>query len=238
MMDIRLQAVTLSRADRTFHFDTLIARGTITALAGASGSGKSTLMSLIAGFDRPQTGKILFDGVDRTTAHPSERPVSLVFQENNLFTHLDLGTNIALGIRPDLRLSNAEKAAVSEALNRTGLGGFETRMPGTLSGGERQRAAFARALVRKRPCLLLDEPFAALDPALRLDMGRLLLDLQRETGVTVLLVTHLPEDVERLAHHVIFLKDGEILADETSEAFLARQEPPEIRNFLGNQPSP
>ncbi len=235
-MDIRLQKVELSRAGKAFCFDTLIRGGMITALAGASGSGKSTLMSLIAGFDRPQNGHILFDGIDFTRAHPSERPVSLVFQENNLFAHLDLRTNIGLGIRPDLRLGTAEKAAVSHALERTGLGGFENRLPGTLSGGERQRAAFARALVRKRPCLLLDEPFAALDPALRIEMGRLLLDLQQETGVTVLLVTHLPDDVERLASEVIFLKDGEILADETTGAFLARQEPQEIRNFLGNRP--
>lgn len=238
MIEIRLDQVELSRAGKRFRFDTIIERGAITALAGASGSGKSTLLNLIAGFDRPQRGRILFDGADLTDTHPSERPVSLVFQDNNLFSHLDLFTNVALGVRPDVRLDPAEIAAVSSALARTGLDGFEQRLPGTLSGGERQRAAFARALVRKRPCLLLDEPFAALDPALRLEMGGLLLDLQRETGITVLIVTHLPDDLQRLAGRVIFLDEGEILADEACKTFLAREEPPEIRNFLGNRPLP
>ena len=186
MTAIRLENVALTLGDKHFFFDTEIASGAITAVTGASGSGKSTLLNLIAGFETPDKafpgkmgtgfpfgnatkssmGRILVDGKDISRLHPAERPVSLVFQDNNLFGHLDLLTNIGLGISPSLKLSAADRDRISAALTRVGLGGFEKRLPPTLSGGERQRAAFARALVRNRPLLLLDEPFAALHPGL------------------------------------------------------------------------
>lgn len=256
MTAIRLENVALTLGDKHFFFDTEIASGAITAVTGASGSGKSTLLNLIAGFETPDKafpgkmgtgfpfgnatknsmGRILVDGKDISRLHPAERPVSLVFQDNNLFGHLDLLTNIGLGISPSLKLSAADRDRISAALTRVGLGGFEKRLPPTLSGGERQRAAFARALVRNRPLLLLDEPFAALDPGLRGAMAALLCDLHRESGNTVLIVTHDPDEVARLADHALFIEDGRILVAAPVAEFLQRRDSPGLAAFLGANP--
>ncbi len=233
MTTIRLENVMLTLGDKHFHFDTEIAGGAITAITGASGSGKSTLLNLIAGFEAPASGRIIVDGKDISRLHPAERPVSLIFQDNNLFGHLDLFTNIGLGISPSLKLSAADRQAISAALTRVGLAGFEKRLPPTLSGGERQRAAFARALVRNRPLLLLDEPFAALDPGLRGAMAALLVDLHRESGNTILIVTHDPDEVARLADHALFIEDGHILVHAPTAVFLQRRDNPGLAAFLG-----
>jgi thiamine transport system ATP-binding protein len=151
-------------------FDCAIPDGSFVAVMGPSGSGKSTLFSLIAGFETPLSGQIHVGSVDITHLAPAERPLSIVFQDNNLFAHLDVSTNIALGLDPMRRPGPAERRVIGEALRRVGLAGFENRRPASLSGGERQRVALARALVRQRPVLLLDEPFAALGPGLRVEM--------------------------------------------------------------------
>jgi thiamine transport system ATP-binding protein len=208
---IKLADVRLMLGSQRFHFDCGIDEGRITAVTGPSGSGKSTLLNLVAGFETPDSGRVLFSGKDMTALHPGKRPLSLVFQDNNLFAHLDLFTNIGLGIHPALKLAPEDRRAVSDALDRVGLGGYERRKPGTLSGGERQRAAFARALVRRRPLLLLDEPFASLDPDLRLSMSELLLDLHRENGNTILIVTHDRDEVERLADCLLHVDKGTVL---------------------------
>ncbi len=232
MADVVLEKVGLTLGDRQFDFDAALPGGAVIAITGPSGSGKSTLLNLIAGFETPDTGKVLLMGEDCTRKHPSERPVSLIFQDNNLFAHLDLQTNIGLGISPSMKLSATDRDAISKALERVGLAGFEKRLPGTLSGGERQRAAFARALVRQKPLLLMDEPFAALDPGLRLTMASLLLDLHRETGNTVLIVTHDPDEVRRLADHAVFIDHGRILLSAPAREFLDRRDIPPLVEFV------
>lgn len=229
-----LDKVTLRLGAADFHFDCAIAQGAITAIAGPSGSGKSTLLNLIAGFEQPDSGRVLIAGEDVSRLSPADRPVSLVFQDNNLFAHLDLFTNVGLGIDPALRLKPADRQAVSQALSRVGLGGMEKRLPATLSGGERQRAAFARALVRRKPVMLLDEPFAALDPGLRTAMADLLLELHRETGQTIVIVSHDPQEVERLASDVLFLEGGRIVLSAPKAAFLATKDPASLAEFLGH----
>ncbi|SME98362.1 thiamine transport system ATP-binding protein [Xaviernesmea oryzae] len=229
---IVLEKVELRLGTRDFRFDCALPAGAVTAVTGPSGSGKSTLLNLVAGFETPDRGRVVIAGDDATDKHPSERPVSLIFQDNNLFTHLDLFTNVGLGISPSLKLSAEDWKAISEALVRVGLGGFDKRMPGTLSGGERQRAAFARTLVRRKPVLLMDEPFAALDPGLRLSMANLLLDLHRETRNTVLIVTHDPDEVGRLAEHAVFIDHGRILLQAPAKEFLGRRDIPAIADFL------
>ena len=215
---IRLEKTALQLGTKRFSFDIAMTDGAITAVTGPSGSGKSTLLNLIAGFEIPESGRILIAGEDVTHAHPSKRPISLVFQDNNLFAHLDLVTNIGLGVDPSLKLSREDRARISQSLERVGLAGFETRKPGTLSGGERQRAAFARVLVRKRPVLLMDEPFAALDPELRSSMASLLLDLHRETGNTVVIVSHDRAEVQKLADVVVAVDDGTIVNSAANTA--------------------
>jgi thiamine transport system ATP-binding protein len=219
---IVLRNVALQLGTADFRFDCTIPRGAITAIAGPSGAGKSTLLNLIAGFEQPVSGHILMEGRDYTVAHPAERPLSLVFQDHNLFAHLDIFTNVGLGVDPALRLTREQRARVQDALSRVGLAGFDKRMPGSLSGGEKQRAAFARALVRQKPILLLDEPFASLDPDLRNQMSDLLLELHRETRNTVVMVTHHRGDIRSIADHVLLVERGRIAADAPADDFLAR----------------
>lgn len=231
---IVLDGVTLRLGEAAFDFDCGIGAGRITAVAGPSGSGKSTLLNLIAGFERPDSGRVLIAGEDVSGLAPGRRPVSLVFQDNNLFAHLDVFTNVGLGIDPAMRLSATDREAVSTALSRVGLAGYEKRKPATLSGGERQRAAFARALVRRKPVMLLDEPFAALDPGLRSSMADLLVDLHRETGATIVIVSHDPDEVARLAEDVLFLDRGRIVFAGPHAAFAERVDIDVIGRFLGH----
>lgn len=219
---IVLDKVALNLGTADFDFDCRIEPGAITAIAGPSGAGKSTLLNLIAGFERPQSGRIFIAGTEQTASHPSERPVSVVFQDHNLFAHLDIFTNVALGISPSMRLSSQDRDSVENALSRVGLAGFGKRMPGSLSGGEKQRAAFARALLRNKPVLLLDEPFASLDADLRLQMSELLIELHLETANAVVMITHDREEIARVANHVVRIESRRVTANEATADYLAR----------------
>ncbi len=223
MLDgIVLDKAALRLGTTNFHFDCHIEPGAITAITGPSGAGKSTLLNLIAGFERPQSGRIAIAGTEQTLSHPSQRPLSVVFQDHNLFAHLDIFTNIALGISPSMRLSVTDKDHVEDALKRVGLAGFGKRMPGSLSGGEKQRAAFARALLRNRPVLLLDEPFASLDVDLRLQMSDLLIELHRETKNAIVMITHDREEIARVADHVLRVEGGRVVSSEAPADYLSR----------------
>ncbi len=219
---IVLENLALKLGTTGFDFDCRIENGAITAIAGPSGAGKSTLLNLIAGFERPQSGRILIAGTEQTVSHPSERPISVVFQDHNLFAHLDIFTNVALGISPSMRLSATDRDRIKTALSRVGLAGFGKRMPGSLSGGEKQRAAFARALLRNRPVLLLDEPFASLDTDLRLQMSDLLIELHRETSNTVVMITHDREEIARVADRVVRVEAGRVISNEATMDYLPR----------------
>ena len=196
----------------TLDLDVAVPRGALSIVTGPSGSGKSTLLALVAGFEEPDAGRVVIGGEDWTGRDPSTRPVTMIFQEHNLFEHLDVATNVALGIAPRRRIGAREREAAEGALARVGLAGKGDRLPGALSGGERQRAALARAVLRERPVLLLDEPFAALGPALAAEMLDLVAGLARERGATVLLVTHQPLAAARVADHAVFLHDGRVHA--------------------------
>lgn len=219
---IVLEKVTLTLGSTRFDFDCRIEGSAVTAIAGPSGAGKSTLLNLIAGFEQPKSGRIFIAETEQTANHPSERPVSVVFQDHNLFAHLDIFTNVALGISPSMRLAPKDKDRVEEAMARVGLAGFGQRMPGSLSGGEKQRAAFARALVREKPILLLDEPFASLDADLRIQMSDLLLDLHRETGNTVVMITHDREEIARVADRVLLIERGHVASNDPTAAYFSR----------------
>jgi len=230
---IRLDKVAFSYGETAVAFDLIIEASSITTVMGPSGAGKSTLLNLIAGFETPRSGRVLIGDVDVTTAPPSARPVSMVFQENNLFAHLTVEQNVGLGRSPALRLSDADRAAISEALRRTGLAGKERRLPRELSGGERQRVALARALVRDRPVLLLDEPFASLGPALREDMVDLVKALHAERGMTVVFVTHQPEDARRIGGNMVFLDRGTVAATGETVTFFTKDGPQAFRHYIG-----
>jgi thiamine transport system ATP-binding protein len=202
------------------------------AVMGLSGAGKSTLLSAIAGFLAPAAGAVRWQGQDLGPVPPGQRPVTILFQDQNLFPHLTVAQNLGLGLRPDLRLSAQERDQVDVALERTGLAGLGERRPGALSGGQASRAALARALLRARPILLLDEPFAALGPALRAEMLVLVREVADATGALVLMVTHDPKDASALDGLTTFVAEGMALPPVATASLLA-DPPPALRAYLG-----
>ncbi len=231
--DIELKDLRFAFPSVEMRFDLCIAHGALTIVTGPSGSGKSTLLNLIAGFEMPISGNVILMGEDVTTLGPSKRPVAMLFQDHNLFAHLTVEANVGLGIKANLKLSADERRKVRDALKRVGLDGKAARLPGELSGGERQRVAFARILVQNRPILLLDEPFASLGPALRLEMTELLADLQHERQLTVLAVTHHPAEWKGKADQFVFVDGGHITAQGPMEELGLPHENAAINAYLG-----
>lgn len=184
-----------------WQFDFQLAAGQCLAIHGPSGSGKSTLLNLLAGFLQPDAGSMVWQRQCLNALPPWQRPVTSVFQEHNLFEHLNVADNIGLGIHPGLKLSNTQKQSVTDALARVGLAGFSKRQPGELSGGQRQRVALLRALLRAQPVLLLDEPLTGLDADARHTLHALLLE-QKRAGVAIILASHDEEDRQVLADKV------------------------------------
>ncbi|KAA2313338.1 ATP-binding cassette domain-containing protein [Pseudooceanicola sediminis] len=229
---LELRAVDIRQDDFRLRADLAVATGRKVAVIGPSGAGKSTLLSTIAGFFRQTSGQVVWQGRPLDGVAPGKRPISMLFQDGNLFPHLDIARNIGLGIAPSLRLSEQDRARVEDALQRVGLGGMGGRTPAALSGGQQSRAALARILVQNRPLLLLDEPFAALGPALRAEMLDLVSDLVDETGVTLLMVSHDPADARRIAQDIMLVDDGHAYPPAEAGQMLA--DPPEaLRRYLG-----
>jgi len=210
-----------------------VPRGANVAVIGPSGSGKSTLLSLIAGFIPPDSGRVTWNETDLTELEPGRRPISILFQDNNLFPHMSAFQNVAVGIHPSLRLISAEIDTVYGALDRVGLRKFSDRKPGELSGGQQSRVALARVLVRDRALLLLDEPFSALGPALKTEMLDLVGELVHDTGATLLMVTHDPRDAKRISDQTILVSDG-IAHPPCSTSELLANPPDTLRDYLGN----
>lgn len=229
---LKLEGIEIAQGDFLLHADFEVSQGRKTAVIGPSGAGKSTLLGAIGGFTPLRAGRLLWDGRDITEDAPGQRPIAMLFQDNNLFPHLTIAQNAGLGIRPDLKLTAEDRTRVAQALARVGLEGMEARRPGALSGGQQSRAALARVLVQDRPVILLDEPFAALGPALRRDMLDLVQTLALEADATLLMVTHDPADVRRIADDVIFVEGGRAEAPQPTEALLENP-PPALRAYLG-----
>lgn len=231
-----LQLDRLTLRQGTFHLtaDWSAQAGSRIAIMGPSGAGKSTLLSAIAGFLPPSEGRILWQGRDLIEDPPGERPVTILFQDQNLFPHLTVTQNLGLGVRPDLRLTAADRTRIDQALARVGLEGLGRRRPAELSGGQASRAALARALLRARPILLLDEPFAALGPALRGEMLDLVRKVADETGALVLMVTHDPRDALALQGMTAFVANGVAHAPVETRELLANP-PPEVQDYLGRK---
>ncbi|WP_273427399.1 ATP-binding cassette domain-containing protein [Marinobacter sp.] len=198
MLEVCNLTFTYPSNDRTWSFDFQVGQGQCIAIDGPSGSGKSTLLGLLAGFLQPTAGTITWQGQNVDQLAPWQRPMTSVFQEHNLFEHLDVQTNIGLGIHPGMKLSREQKQSIQMGLARVGLAGYGERMPSALSGGQRQRIALLRALLRNQPLLLLDEPLTGLDQDTRSTLRAMLVE-QKAQGVTMVLASHDEEDRQVLA---------------------------------------
>jgi len=229
---LTLETLVLQQDEFRLTADLSLAPGERVALIGPSGAGKSTLLMALAGFFAPTQGRILWQGADLAQVAPGDRPLTILFQDQNLFPHLTLAQNLGLGLSPTLRLTPAQAAQIETALIRVGLAGMGARKPGQLSGGQQGRAALARALLRARPVLLLDEPFAALGPALKAEMLELLEEVATATGAAVLMVTHDPNDAKRFADKTVLVADGRALAPQNTAALFANP-PQALRDYLG-----
>ncbi|WP_442805439.1 thiamine ABC transporter ATP-binding protein [Testudinibacter sp. TR-2022] len=192
-------------------FDLQIRAGEKIALIGASGAGKSTLLNLIAGFEQPDSGQIWLNGENHSHSQPHLRPVSMLFQENNLFNHLSVAQNIILGLQPNLNINAEQQQAVLYIADKVGLTPYLSRLPEQLSGGQKQRIALARCMLRDKPILLLDEPFSALDTALRQEMLQLLAQICRDKNLTLLMVTHQPQEVTDFVDRTLTVDHGSLI---------------------------
>lgn len=192
------------------HFVLQVEQGERLAIIGESGAGKSTLLNLIAGFETPASGQILLNHCDHTQTQPAERPVSMLFQDNNLFPHLTVAQNIGLALAPSLSLNATQQQQVREIAEKMGIEPLLSRRADQLSGGQKQRVALARTLLRDKPILLLDEPFSALDPIRRHELQQFILDICVERNLTFLMVTHQLEETKNLFTRVVEIREGKV----------------------------
>lgn len=206
--------------------------GQITALIGPSGAGKSTLLAMIAGFTRIDSGTLTYQQQNLLPLPPAKRPITTLFQDNNLFWHLTVYQNIAIGLAPSLKLTTQQQALVQEVARQVGIESLLNRAPNSLSGGQQQRVGLARCLARRQPILLLDEPFSALDPALRFELLTLLRQQTDQLGLTVLMVTHHPEEAARIADQIIFIHNGTIV-EHGDKTTLIHPRSKELIAYLG-----
>lgn len=204
------------------------------AVLGPSGAGKSTLLDAIAGFRDHTSGHMSFAGQRMSDLPPQERPISILFQDGNLFPHLTLERNLGLALAPNGRRPNPqEKARIQDALTRVELQDMQDRKPGSLSGGQQGRAGLARVLLQARPMILLDEPFAALGPALKAEMLEEVRRVADSLNALVMMVTHDPNDAKRFADQVILVADGVAHAPVATADFF--DTPPEaFRAYIGS----
>ena len=192
------------------HFVLQVEQGERLAIIGESGAGKSTLLNLIAGFETPASGQILLNDCDHTQTQPADRPVSMLFQDNNLFPHLTVAQNIGLALAPSLSLNATQQQQVREIAEKMGIEPLLSRRADQLSGGQKQRVALARTLLRDKPILLLDEPFSALDPIRRHELQQFILGICIERNLTLLMVTHQLEETKNLFTRVVEIREGQV----------------------------
>ena len=215
------------------HVDLEVPAGSVVAVLGPSGCGKSTLLRAVAGLEHPASGAVAYDGHDLAGVPTHRRGFALMFQDGQLFEHLDVAANIAYPLRLRRRSRAAQREKVTELLELVGLQGYAERRPATLSGGERQRVALARSLAVDPRLLLLDEPLTALDRGLRERLAGDLHDILRSAGATAMLVTHDQEEAFAVADRMAVMRDGEIVQSGTLDEVWSRPADGWTAQFLG-----
>ena len=234
-------AIELQDASRAFgtvvaldRVSLTIAPGEFFALLGPSGSGKTTCLRLIAGFDLPDSGRILLDGEDVTDIPPYDRNLNTVFQDYALFPHMSVAENVAYGLRVRGVAADERRRRAGEMLELVRLGSFGDRRPAQLSGGQKQRVALARALITQPKVLLLDEPLGALDLKLREEMQTELKGLQQRLGITFVFVTHDQGEALSMADRVAVFSEGRIEQLDTPRGLYTQPRTAFVANFVGS----
>ena len=209
---IRIENVTKSYDEVTPLRDVSLSvyEGEFFSLLGSSGCGKTTLLRILAGFEKPTSGKVFIDGTDITNLPPYKRPVNMMFQSYALFPHMTVYQNIAFGLKQEGLSKSFIKDRVEEMLNLVQLDGYGKRKPEQLSGGQKQRVALARTLAKKPKLILLDEPLTALDKRLRERTQFELVNIQEKVGITFILVTHDQEEAMTMSTRMAVMEEGKI----------------------------
>ncbi len=215
------------------HVDLAVPAGSVVAVLGPSGCGKSTLLRAVAGLEIPASGSIRYAGGDLAGTPTHKRGFALMFQDGQLFGHMDVAANVGYPLRLRHQSKAARRERVGELLALVGLEGYAGRSPGTLSGGERQRVALARALAVDPRLLLLDEPLSALDRGLRERLASDLHDILRATGATAMLVTHDQEEAFAVADRMAVMREGRIVQSGTLDEVWRRPADGWTAQFLG-----
>jgi putrescine transport system ATP-binding protein len=226
----RFAAATAAAVDNV---SLAVERGELFALLGPSGCGKTTLLRLIAGFETPDAGRIVIDGIAMNAVPPYARPVNMMFQSYALFPHLDVAANIAFGLRQEGMARRRRDARVAEMLALVQMADYARRRPHELSGGQKQRVALARALARMPKLLLLDEPLAALDRKLREETRLELTHIQQRLGTTFLVVTHDQEEALGMASRLAVMQAGRVVQTGTPGEIYERPNSRFVADFVG-----
>ena len=202
MLNIKNLQYQYKNANDVYTYDVEVQSSQIVAILGQSGSGKSTLLDIVAGFIEPNSGSVKLERTELLGLSVERRPITILFQNHNLFEHLTVQKNILLGVSKVLKDSIEEVEKVQAILKEVGLEKFEHTIVSQLSGGQQQRVALARVLIRREPILLLDEPFTGLDEETRVEMLDLVKQITVEHKLHTIMITHEVEDCERIANHV------------------------------------
>jgi putrescine transport system ATP-binding protein len=211
-----------------------VGKGEIFALLGSSGCGKSTLLRMLAGFEKPSSGRILLGGQDVANLPPYERPINMMFQSYALFPHLDTWENVAFGLKREGLPKKEIQQRVGEMLDLVQLGAYARRKPHQLSGGQQQRVALARSLAKRPRLLLLDEPLGALDKKLREQTQFELVNIIEQVGVTCVMVTHDQEEAMTMASRIAVMSKGRVLQVGTPEEVYEHPANRFVADFIGN----
>lgn len=236
-MTIQLSVRELSKRYKTGEGVTGISidvrRGELVTLLGPSGCGKTTVLRAIGGFLEPDSGDIILEGRSVLALPPEKRPTAMVFQSYNLWPHMTVYENLAFGLNIRKRPKHEIREAVARALQLVRLPGSEKKYPGQLSGGQQQRIALARALLLEPAVLLLDEPFSALDAKLRAEMREELREIQAQTGLTMVFVTHDQEEALSLSDRIIVMNAGNIEQDASPQEVYDQPKSLFVAQFIG-----
>jgi len=202
LLNIKNLQYQYKNADDLYTYNLEVNPSEVVAILGQSGSGKSTLLDIVAGFIEPMKGSVILDEQELLGLSVEKRPITILFQNHNLFEHLSVQKNILLGVNKTLKDSIEEVEKVQDILKEVGLEAYEHKLASQLSGGQQQRVALARVLMRREPVLLLDEPFSGLDDATRIEMLELVQKITQEHKLHTIMVTHDIDDCNRIANHI------------------------------------